>query len=197
MRGEGGGAADAADLRTGSRLDIELQLGNARACEPWGGGRARRSCGEPAQTECRPAAARPPAGAASAEAIHDFGDVILRVGEGRRSRARTGPAPAPINAASRALCGTRSSVESGELGLHCRRRWQPGLSREGGPAIALYPLSAARCSPPRSCHPHSGRSDHFFFFFNYKGVGQPPLGLHVCIFPHSLVSILRLRRMPV
>ncbi|OBS80438.1 hypothetical protein A6R68_21359 [Neotoma lepida] len=27
------------------------------ACEPWGGGRAR-SCGEPAQAECRPAAAR-------------------------------------------------------------------------------------------------------------------------------------------
>lgn len=26
-----------------------------------------------------------------------------------------------------------------------------------------------------------------FVFLNHKGVGQPPLGLHVCIFPHSLL----------
>jgi hypothetical protein len=35
----------------------------------------------------------PPAGAMSAEAIHDFGDVILRVGEERRGRSPTSPAP--------------------------------------------------------------------------------------------------------
>lgn len=48
----------------------------------------------------------------------------------------------------------------------------PLAAGEGGPAIAQNPLSAARCSALRPCHPHSGRTDHFFFFFKSQGRGS-------------------------
>lgn len=78
-------------------------------CESWGGGRAG-SCSKPRPTGSRAERAPepPPAGAASAEAIHDFGDVIPGVGEGGRGLLGPSPAPAPINTASRALCGPRA-----------------------------------------------------------------------------------------
>lgn len=135
----------------------------------------------------------PPARAASAEAIHDFGDVILGVGAGGRGLSGPSPAPAPINTASRVLCGAESSVESGELCPPRKRCWPWGCPGKADgerqvPALGRLPCLSA---PVSSSLGTQGP------FLNHRGVCQPALGLHVYIFPHSLVSTLRLRRASV
>lgn len=97
----------------------------------------------PSRSRAERAPERPPAGSAGTEAIHDFGDVIPGVGEGGRGLSGSGPASAPINATSRALCGAASSVENPELRLLCRGSWQWGCLRKtdrGRPVPALRRL---------------------------------------------------------
>lgn len=149
----------------GSGVDIERQLGNTRVCVNGGEGAglvaASSQLRQGAELGWSPL---PPAGAVSAEAIHDFGDVILRVGEGRRGRSRKAP-PLPYK------CCFPGSLWDPELGGEQRAfsalptPLAARLSPEGGPALAQYRLSAACCSPLRPCQSHSGRSDRFLFCF--------------------------------
>lgn len=69
---------------------------------------------------------------------------------GGRGLPRPSPAPAPINTASRALCGAASSVENRELRALCRRSWQWGCLRKADrrtPSARTPPPAAPVCAP--------------------------------------------------
>lgn len=127
-------------MRAGVRVPMSTRV---FACVSGGVGAGLESCSKPwpSGSGAERAPQPPPAGAASAEAIHDFGDVIPGVGEGGRGLLEPSPAPAPINNASRALCGAASSSAlpaslvvglspgGGPANAQCRRpaAWRPSL----------------------------------------------------------------------
>lgn len=122
-------------MRAGVRVPMSTRV---FPCVSGGVGAGLESCSKPppSRSGAERAPQPPPAGAASAEAIHDFGDVIPGVGEGGRGLLEPSPAPAPINTASRALCGAASSSA-------LPTSLEVGLSPGGGPANAQCRRPAA------------------------------------------------------
>lgn len=126
-------AAATPNSSLGARVCVCVSRG-----ERAGPSRAAANRCAPGAEPSAPPSRRPPE--LRAEAIHAFGDVIPGVGERGRGLSGPSPAPAPINTAAPALCGTASSGEWGAPSAN-RRFWPRGRLGKADPR-RLYPRSA-------------------------------------------------------
>lgn len=144
MRGEG--AADAADLWTGSRVDIELQLVNARVLAVGRGPGSWLRRASSGRVQCQAGPRRRPR---ELRALKPFMILVTLFSEwARGGGAALGQAPPRSY-----KCGFPGSLwdpELGgerELGLHCLRRWQRGKADRRLPSTGSRLPEALLCAP--------------------------------------------------